>query len=91
MNRNEEISNRQKKQDQEALSKKTNMEELETEQISLTEDQFPWKGYTNRQPLRNANLVEPNNNNSRDNSECESQTFKWLEDICKPKNNKSEK
>ncbi|MBW0547800.1 hypothetical protein O181_087515 [Austropuccinia psidii MF-1] len=49
----EEISNRQKTQDQEELSKK--MEEIEAKGILITEDQFPWEGYTNWQPLRNEN------------------------------------
>ncbi|MBW0549036.1 hypothetical protein O181_088751 [Austropuccinia psidii MF-1] len=52
---NKDISNRQQKQDQEALLKQTNIEEIESDGILLTEDQFPWEGYTNWQPLRNEN------------------------------------
>ncbi|MBW0555169.1 hypothetical protein O181_094884 [Austropuccinia psidii MF-1] len=95
MNKNEEISeeisNRQVKQDQEALSKQKNMAELAEDGILLTEDQFPWEGYTNWQPLRNANLVRHNYNSSRDNFECANQHVKWLEDISKPNNNKLER
>ncbi|MBW0555868.1 hypothetical protein O181_095583 [Austropuccinia psidii MF-1] len=64
------------------------MAELAEDGILLTEDQFPREGYTNRQPLRNANLVEHNDNNFRDNFECANQHVKWLEDISKPNNNK---
>ncbi|MBW0593889.1 hypothetical protein O181_133604 [Austropuccinia psidii MF-1] len=65
-------------------------EEAEDEQkFILTEEEYPWEGYTNWQPLRNSNLVEHNNNNSRDNFECENQHVKWLEDISTPKKNES--
>ncbi|MBW0592114.1 hypothetical protein O181_131829 [Austropuccinia psidii MF-1] len=50
---NEEISNRQQKQDQETFLEQTNIEELEADEIVLTEEKFRWEGYTNWQPLRN--------------------------------------
>ncbi|MBW0584929.1 hypothetical protein O181_124644 [Austropuccinia psidii MF-1] len=67
-------------------------EEAENEhQFILTEEEFPWEGYKNWQPLRNDNLVEQNNNNPRNNYECANQHVKWLEDSSKPKNNKLER
>ncbi|MBW0586127.1 hypothetical protein O181_125842 [Austropuccinia psidii MF-1] len=67
-------------------------EEAEDEQkFILTEEEYPWEGYTNWQPLRNANLEDHNKNNSRDNFECANQHVKWLEDISTPKKNESNK
>ncbi|MBW0555623.1 hypothetical protein O181_095338 [Austropuccinia psidii MF-1] len=67
-------------------------EEAEDEhKFILTEEEYPQEGYTNWQPLRNANLFEQNNNNPRSNYECANQHVKWLEDIIKPKRNKSGK
>ncbi|MBW0519922.1 hypothetical protein O181_059637 [Austropuccinia psidii MF-1] len=43
----EEISNRQEKLDQEALSIPTNMEKIEADIILITEDKFPWEVFTN--------------------------------------------
>ncbi|MBW0574730.1 hypothetical protein O181_114445, partial [Austropuccinia psidii MF-1] len=57
----------------------------------LTEEEYPWEGYTNWQPLRNSNLEDHNKNNSRDNFECANQHVKWLEDISAPKKNESNK
>ncbi|MBW0543416.1 hypothetical protein O181_083131 [Austropuccinia psidii MF-1] len=67
-------------------------DEAEDEHIFiLTREEFPWEGYRNWLPLRNANLVDYNNNNPRNNYECENQHVKWLEDSSKPKNNKLER
>ncbi|MBW0590502.1 hypothetical protein O181_130217 [Austropuccinia psidii MF-1] len=67
-------------------------EEVKDEQnFILTEEEYPWEGYTNLQPLRNANLEDHNENNSRDNFECANQHVKWLEDISTPKKNESKK
>ncbi|MBW0585375.1 hypothetical protein O181_125090 [Austropuccinia psidii MF-1] len=67
-------------------------EEVKDEQkFILTEEEFPWEGYTNWQTLRNANLVEQNNDNPRNNYEGSNQHVKWLEDISTPKNNKLER
>ncbi|MBW0588153.1 hypothetical protein O181_127868 [Austropuccinia psidii MF-1] len=57
----------------------------------LTEEEYPWEGYTNWQPLINANLVEQNNNNPSNNCESSNQHVKWLEDISTPKKKKLEK
>ncbi|MBW0572209.1 hypothetical protein O181_111924 [Austropuccinia psidii MF-1] len=66
-------------------------EEAENEnKFILTEEEFPWEGYTNWQPLRDANLVEQNNNNPRNNCEGSNQHVKWLEDITTPKKKKLE-
>ncbi|MBW0471603.1 hypothetical protein O181_011318 [Austropuccinia psidii MF-1] len=35
----------------------------------ITEEELHWEGYRNWKPLRNANLLEQNNRNSRDNKE----------------------
>ncbi|MBW0570401.1 hypothetical protein O181_110116 [Austropuccinia psidii MF-1] len=52
-------------------------EEAEDEHKSiLTEEKFPWEGYTNWQPLRNANLVDQNIDNIRNNYEGSNQHFK---------------
>ncbi|MBW0575049.1 hypothetical protein O181_114764 [Austropuccinia psidii MF-1] len=67
-------------------------EEVEDEQkFILTEEEFPWEGYTNWQPLRNANLVEQNNNNPRSNYDCANQHVKWFKDISTPKKNESKR
>ncbi|MBW0581895.1 hypothetical protein O181_121610 [Austropuccinia psidii MF-1] len=67
-------------------------EEAETEhKLILTEEEFPWEGYTTWQPVRNSNLVDYNNNNPRNNYECANQHVKWLEDSSKPKNKKLER
>ncbi|MBW0566450.1 hypothetical protein O181_106165 [Austropuccinia psidii MF-1] len=67
-------------------------EEAEDEhKFILTEEEYPWEGYTNWQPLRNANLVEQNNDNPRNNCEVSNQHVKWLENISKPKKNESKK
>ncbi|MBW0578213.1 hypothetical protein O181_117928 [Austropuccinia psidii MF-1] len=55
----------------------------------LTEEEYPWEGYTNWQPLRNSNLEDHNENNSRDNFECANQHVKWLEDISTSRKNES--
>ncbi|MBW0543762.1 hypothetical protein O181_083477, partial [Austropuccinia psidii MF-1] len=44
----------------------------------LNEEGYPWEGYKNWQPLRNANLEDHNKNDSRDNFECANQHVKWL-------------
>ncbi|MBW0475329.1 hypothetical protein O181_015044 [Austropuccinia psidii MF-1] len=54
----------------------------------LSEEELPWKGYTNWKPLKNSDPVDNNDNNSRKNSECSNQHVKWLEDINTPKQNK---
>ncbi|MBW0574353.1 hypothetical protein O181_114068 [Austropuccinia psidii MF-1] len=90
MNINEEISNRQEKQDQEDLSKQKNMEELEAEGILLTEDQFPWEGYTNWQPLRNENCSLELYKITEQDHQCSVQHVKWLEGIKKAPNEKTE-
>ncbi|MBW0574232.1 hypothetical protein O181_113947 [Austropuccinia psidii MF-1] len=67
-------------------------EEAEDEhKFILTEEEYPWEGYTNWQPLRNANLEDHNKNNSRDSFECANQHVKWLEDISTPKKNESKR
>ncbi|MBW0587791.1 hypothetical protein O181_127506 [Austropuccinia psidii MF-1] len=67
-------------------------EEAEDEnKFILTEEEYPWEGYTNWQPLRNANLVEQNNNNPRNNCESSNPHVKWLEDIGTPKKKKLER
>ncbi|MBW0565150.1 hypothetical protein O181_104865 [Austropuccinia psidii MF-1] len=64
------------------------IQEAEDEQkFILTEEEFPWEGYTNWQPLKNGNLVEQKNNNPRNNYYCTNQHVKWLEDISTPKKN----
>ncbi|MBW0473844.1 hypothetical protein O181_013559 [Austropuccinia psidii MF-1] len=68
------------------------IQEAEDEQkFILTGEESPLEGYTNWQPLGNANLEEHNNNNSRNNYECENQQIKLLEDISTPKKNKLER
>ncbi|MBW0510053.1 hypothetical protein O181_049768 [Austropuccinia psidii MF-1] len=67
-------------------------EEAEDEhKFILTEEVLPWEGYTNWQPLRDANLVEKNNNNPRNNYEDSNQHVKWLEDMSTPKKQKLER
>ncbi|MBW0565281.1 hypothetical protein O181_104996 [Austropuccinia psidii MF-1] len=61
------------------------------QKLILNEEEFPWEGYTNWQPLINSNLEEHNNNNFRNNYECASNHIKWLEDISTPKKNKLER
>ncbi|MBW0594184.1 hypothetical protein O181_133899 [Austropuccinia psidii MF-1] len=69
------------------LGKLEIQEEAEDEQkFILTEEEFPLKGYKNWQPLRNANLVDYNDDNSRKNYQCSNKHVKWLEDNSKPKN-----
>ncbi|MBW0532564.1 hypothetical protein O181_072279 [Austropuccinia psidii MF-1] len=66
------------------------IQEAEYEQkCILTEEEYPWEGYTNWQPLRNANLEDHNKKDSRDNFECANQHFKWLEDISTSRKNES--
>ncbi|MBW0544318.1 hypothetical protein O181_084033 [Austropuccinia psidii MF-1] len=88
---NEEISNKQEKQDQEDLSKQKNMEELEAEGILLTEDQFPWEGYTNWQPLRNENYSLEVYKITEKDHQFSVQHVKWLEGIKKERNEKEER
>ncbi|MBW0539987.1 hypothetical protein O181_079702 [Austropuccinia psidii MF-1] len=66
-------------------------EDEDEQKLKLIEEELPWEGYANWQPIRNSNLVEHNNNNSRYNFECGNQHVKWLEDISKPKKNESER
>ncbi|MBW0542711.1 hypothetical protein O181_082426, partial [Austropuccinia psidii MF-1] len=67
-------------------------EEAEKEhKFILTEEEFPWEGYTNWQPLRDSNLVDHNERNSRNNYECEKQHVKWLKEVGAQKNNKLER
>ncbi|MBW0559732.1 hypothetical protein O181_099447 [Austropuccinia psidii MF-1] len=67
-------------------------EEAEDEQRSiLTEEEYPWEGYTNLQPLRNANLEDHKKSNSRDSFECANQHVKWLEDISTLRKNESKR
>ncbi|MBW0559308.1 hypothetical protein O181_099023 [Austropuccinia psidii MF-1] len=63
-------------------------EDEDEKKFILTEEEYPWEGYTNWQPLRNANLVDSNNNNPRNNYQCANQHVKLLENISKPKKNK---
>ncbi|MBW0575674.1 hypothetical protein O181_115389 [Austropuccinia psidii MF-1] len=83
---NEEISNNQQKQDQEYLLKQTNIEELEADGILLTEDQFPWEGYTNCQPLRNENCNLELYKITEQDYQCSFQHVKWLKGIKKEPN-----
>ncbi|MBW0586069.1 hypothetical protein O181_125784 [Austropuccinia psidii MF-1] len=57
----------------------------------LTEEEYPWEGYTNWKPLRDENLVEQNNDNPRNNCKVANQHVKWLEDISAPRMNESNK
>ncbi|MBW0577067.1 hypothetical protein O181_116782, partial [Austropuccinia psidii MF-1] len=67
-------------------------EEAEEEQnFILTEEEFPWEGYTNWKPLRSSNFLDHNDSNSRNNYEGSNQHVKWLKDISTPKKNKSER
>ncbi|MBW0550750.1 hypothetical protein O181_090465 [Austropuccinia psidii MF-1] len=67
-------------------------EEAEDEQkLLLTEEEFPWEGYTNWQLLRNAKPFEQNNNNPRKNYEGSNKHVKWLEDISTPKKKRLER
>ncbi|MBW0533327.1 hypothetical protein O181_073042 [Austropuccinia psidii MF-1] len=74
------------------MERQEEKEEAEDEQkFILTEEEYPWEGYENWQPLRNANLEDHNKNNSRDNFECANQHVKWLEDISTPRKNESKR
>ncbi|MBW0593214.1 hypothetical protein O181_132929 [Austropuccinia psidii MF-1] len=87
---NEEISNRKQKQDQEAFLKQKNIEELEADETLLTEEQFPWEGYTNWQPLRNedCNLELYK---ITEYYQCSVQHVKCLEGINKERNKQTER
>ncbi|MBW0492247.1 hypothetical protein O181_031962, partial [Austropuccinia psidii MF-1] len=85
----EEISSRQKNQDQKDLSKPTNMEEIESDGILLAEDQYPWEGYTNWQPLRNENCNLELYKITEQDHQCSAQHVKWLEEINKAPNEKT--
>ncbi|MBW0577912.1 hypothetical protein O181_117627 [Austropuccinia psidii MF-1] len=87
---NEDISNRPQKQYQEALSKQTNTEELESDGILLTEDKFPWEGYTNCQPLRNENGNLELYKITQQDHQCSTQHVEWLEEMKKEPNEKTE-
>ncbi|MBW0588816.1 hypothetical protein O181_128531, partial [Austropuccinia psidii MF-1] len=87
---NEDISNRQEKQDQKALSKPTNMEEIESDGILLTEDQFPWEGYTNWQPLRNEKCNLELYKITEQDHQCSVQHVKWVEGIKKAPNEETD-
>ncbi|MBW0588453.1 hypothetical protein O181_128168, partial [Austropuccinia psidii MF-1] len=80
---NEEISNKQGKKDQEALSKQQNMEELSTDGILLTEDRFPWEGYTDWQPLRNESCNLELYKISEKDHQCSAQHVNWLKELKK--------
>ncbi|MBW0478003.1 hypothetical protein O181_017718 [Austropuccinia psidii MF-1] len=53
--------------------------------VIITDKEFLWGGYTNKQPLRDANLLDHNNKNLRENYKCANQHIKWLEDMTTPK------
>ncbi|MBW0513547.1 hypothetical protein O181_053262 [Austropuccinia psidii MF-1] len=94
INENEEINgdinNRQLKQDQEAFLEQTNVEELEANEILLTEEKFPWEGYTNWQPLGNKNFNLELYKITKEDYQCSTQHVKWLEQIKKEPNEKTE-
>ncbi|MBW0563089.1 hypothetical protein O181_102804 [Austropuccinia psidii MF-1] len=85
----EEINDRQKKHDQKDLSKPTNMNVIESDGILLTEDQFPWEGYTNWQPLRNENCNLELYKITKQDHQFSAQHVKWLEEITIAPNEKS--
>ncbi|MBW0523230.1 hypothetical protein O181_062945 [Austropuccinia psidii MF-1] len=66
------------------------MEEIESDGILLTEDQFPWEGYTNWQPLRNENCNLELYKITEQDHQCSTQHVKWLEEIKKAPNEKTE-
>ncbi|MBW0580686.1 hypothetical protein O181_120401 [Austropuccinia psidii MF-1] len=66
-------------------------EEKDEHKFTFTGQEFPWEGYTNWQPVKNSNLLDHNNCNSRSNYEFSNQNVDCLEDLSEPKKNKSEK
>ncbi|MBW0571324.1 hypothetical protein O181_111039 [Austropuccinia psidii MF-1] len=88
---NEDISNRQEKQDQKALSKPTNMEEIESDGILLTEEQFPWEGYTNWQPPRNEHCNLELYKITEQDYQCSAQDINWLKELIPNKKEYCEK
>ncbi|MBW0578036.1 hypothetical protein O181_117751 [Austropuccinia psidii MF-1] len=66
------------------------MEELEAEGILLTEDQYPWEGYTNWQPLRNENCSLELYKITEQDYQCPVQHVKWLEGIKEASNKQTE-
>ncbi|MBW0525589.1 hypothetical protein O181_065304 [Austropuccinia psidii MF-1] len=64
------------------------MEELEADGILLKEDQFPWEGYTNWQPLRNKNCNLELYKISEEDHQCSAQHVNWLKELKKEPNEK---
>ncbi|MBW0549067.1 hypothetical protein O181_088782 [Austropuccinia psidii MF-1] len=66
------------------------MEEIKADGTLLTEDQFPWEGYTNWQPLRNENCNQELYKITKQDHQCSVQHIKWLEGIKKASNKQTE-